>query len=288
MNLRRWLREDRGRRGGRGRGKARPMLEMLESRVVLYTANGGLWPNPQLITISFMPDGTNLGGGIGSNLFASFNANPKLAGQWQNEILKAAQVWRSRPTSTSSSFPTTVRQRLGKLEEGDPGFGDIRIGGYAFGSSTLARTYQPPPGNDFSIAGDMAFNTAQNFSAGSGYNLSVAEHEFGHALDLFYSSASPAVMWPSYNGVKPNLSSDDIAGIRNIYRSTCRAPRHLRVQGLGNSIATAVNSRSVRSILTGLVNNLKIATTTSDLDFYTFNAPLSTTGNSRSPCNRAG
>src|SRR3954462_15429662 len=76
----------------RGAVKARPSLESLESRVVLYSASGNAWPHPAAVTLSFMPDGTDLGG-LGSNLFSSFNANPRLAGRWQDQILKAAQVW---------------------------------------------------------------------------------------------------------------------------------------------------------------------------------------------------
>ncbi len=259
-------------------------VESLESRLVLFAVSGNAWLNPAAITISFMPDGTNLGG-VASNLFATFNSNPKLAGQWQTQILKAAQVWAQQTNINFIVVPDDgAPSGSGNDMEGDPGFGDIRIGGYAFGSPTLARTYQPPPGNDFSIAGDMAFNTAQNFSAtSSGYNLfTVAEHEFGVALGLLYSSASPqSVMWPSYNGVKPNLSSDDIAGIRNIYSANLpRTPDIYGALGLGNSFATAVNLDSSISPLadTALVNNLDV-TTTSDVDIYTFNAPLSTTGN---------
>jgi hypothetical protein len=259
-------------------------VESLESRLVLFAASGNAWLNPSAITLSFMPDGTNLGG-VGSNLFASFNANPKLAGQWQGEILKAAQVWAQQTNINFIVVPDDgAPSGSGDYEEGNPGYGDIRIGGYAFGSPTLARTYQPPPGNDFSIAGDMAFNTAQNFSAGtSGYNLfTVAEHEFGVALGLLYSSASPqSVMWPSYNGYKPSLSSDDIAGIRNIYSANLpRSQDTYEALGLGNSFATAVNvDTSINPLAnTALLNNLDI-TTTSDLDYYTFNAPLLTTGN---------
>src|SRR5689334_11781403 len=51
----------------RGAVKVRPSLESLESRVALYSASGNAWPHPADITISFMPDGTDLGG-LGSNL----------------------------------------------------------------------------------------------------------------------------------------------------------------------------------------------------------------------------
>src|SRR4051794_762996 len=80
-------------KAGRPGVRTQPCLVSLESRVVLYSASGNLWPHPQLVTISFMPDGTDLGG-VSSNLFSAFNSNPRLvAGQWQNQILKAAQTW---------------------------------------------------------------------------------------------------------------------------------------------------------------------------------------------------
>src|SRR4051812_38293 len=47
-------------------------VESLESRVVPYAASGNLWPQPKLLTLSFVPDGTNLGGPA-SNLNADFN-----------------------------------------------------------------------------------------------------------------------------------------------------------------------------------------------------------------------
>ena len=86
------VRRERMPRLARRRNKACPGLEVLESRVVLYSASGNAWPNPGLITISFMPDGTNLGGGVSSNLESSFNSKSSLSG-WENVILQAAQVW---------------------------------------------------------------------------------------------------------------------------------------------------------------------------------------------------
>ena len=91
--FRRSLRWERKPRPARRRNKACPALEGLESRVVLYSASGNAWPNPQLITISFMPDGTNLGGGETSNLQSTFNSKSSLAGNWENVILQAAQTW---------------------------------------------------------------------------------------------------------------------------------------------------------------------------------------------------
>src|SRR5437667_7344975 len=87
---RQWLRHPRH---ASSRLRARLTLEMLETRLVPYSVSGGAWTNPHLITISFVPDGTDQGG-VSSNLFASLNAHPGwTTATWQNQILKAAQVW---------------------------------------------------------------------------------------------------------------------------------------------------------------------------------------------------
>src|SRR5271168_1587945 len=78
-------------------------LEELETRLVPYAVSGNAWPNPGLITISFVPDGTVLGqsfsGPITSNLISTLNT--KLGGPqpgqqyaaWQVQIIKAAQAY---------------------------------------------------------------------------------------------------------------------------------------------------------------------------------------------------
>lgn len=68
------------------------MVERLEDRILLFATSGNAWPNKDLITISFMPDGTNMGGGV-NNLNATFNAKFGSAATWQNQVLKAAQYW---------------------------------------------------------------------------------------------------------------------------------------------------------------------------------------------------
>ncbi len=74
-----------------------PFLELLESRLVPYSVSGASWPHPNLVTLSFVPDGTllttNASGNVYSNLFATFNAKFGSTATWQNQILKAAQVW---------------------------------------------------------------------------------------------------------------------------------------------------------------------------------------------------
>jgi hypothetical protein len=47
--------------------------------------------------------------------------------------------------------------------------------------------------------------------------MTVAIHEFGHALGMGHSTVTTAAMYPAYNGTKEALSTDDISGIRSIY-----------------------------------------------------------------------
>ncbi|HEV3202846.1 MAG TPA: matrixin family metalloprotease, partial [Gemmataceae bacterium] len=249
-------------------------MENLESRLAPYNASGNLWPHPELITISFMPDGTNLGG-VSSNLFSVFNQKFGSPAPWQNQILKAAQDWAQQ---TNINFAVVsdngAAEGSGNYQQGDPGFGDIRIGGYNFGNSTLAQAYLPPPVNNYSIAGDIQFNTGQTYNIGSTYDLfTVAVHEFGHALGLIHSTVTTADMYPNYSGTKSALAADDIGGIRNIYdNNISRSPD--AYNSTNNSFANAANitSQINTTSKTALLTNLDI-TTTSETDFYQFTAP---------------
>ena len=223
------------------------------------------------------PTARTSGAAYTSNLFSTFNSNSSLAGKWQNVILQAAQVWAQQTNINFAVVPDDGRRRArGVDEQGDPEFGDIRIGGYNFGCSTLALTYQPPPVNNFSIAGDMTFNTGQAFNIGSTYDLfTVAMHEFGHALGLNESSVAGAVMYGTYTGRRrawPATTSRASAASTAATRAHADA---YNTNGASNgSLATAASITSLisTSTLTALVPNLDI-TTAGQSEYFSFTAP---------------
>jgi hypothetical protein len=266
--------------------RVRPQVESLEERIVPYTFTGNAWPSPQLVTISFVPDGTIIGvtgsGYAYSNLFQKFNARFGTPATWEKVILQAAQTWAAQ---TNLNFTvvgdngTAIGQ--GAYQQGDPNMGDIRVGGFAFGNNWLGQSYYPPPGNNYSIAGDLQLNTSYSWHIGSTYDLfTVAAHEFGHALGLGESTVTRAVEYAAYNGIKNALTSDDIAGIQSLY-GVGRSADIYNIDGLtDNTLATAASLTSLinpRS-QSALVPNLDLVTPSST-EYYAFLAPLNTTAN---------
>jgi hypothetical protein len=272
--------------------KLRPSVETLEARVV-PSASGHEWPRPERVTFSFMPDGTllgtNAGGNVYSNLFAKFNAKWPTA-TWQNLVVKAAQTWAAATNInfdlvSDSGAPTGS----GSYQQGDTQFGDIRIGGYIFGNSYLATAFLPPSVNNYSIAGDINFNTGINFNINTTYDLfSVALHEFGHAIGVDHSTFSTSAVFPTYNGVKFGLGGDDVTVVRSIYDGARRLDAYDQVAANG-SFAAASNIDALINSTTkaGVHNNLDISAT-SDVDFYRVTVPAATTGTLKLTVQTAG
>jgi hypothetical protein len=235
------------------------------------------WAHPELITISFVPDGTlmttGVNGNVYSNTFAKFNAKWSTL-TWQAAILTAAQTWAQQANvnfDVVSDNGTTSGQ--GSYQQGDPGMGDIRIGGYGFGNNYLAGAYLPPPTNNYSIAGDFDFNTAQSLNIGSTYDIqTVALHELGHSLGSGHTTLSTAVMYPSYHGITRALTSTDIATIQAIYGARQPDAYNTNPATANASFATAASLNSLITNQTAVVNNLSISST-SQSEYFAFTAP---------------
>ena len=265
-----------GSRGIRGRS-TRPNLEKLESRMLLYSTLGDMWTYDSRITYSFMPDGTNVGG-VSSSLFTTLNPVASTA-TWEAQFEQAASLWESA-TNVNLALVPDGGEAVGVNgdQQDDPRFGDIRIGAIPLGSGILAETFLPPPANGGTDAGDILFNSNAAWGINSGYDImTVAAHEFGHALGLGESAVSSAVMYGTYNGIKQVLAADDISGMDSIYGTQLydqfndngsRNDSFLTATNLTSDINTAS-----QIALSGLDN-----TTPTDSEWYVVTIPSSTTG----------
>ncbi len=108
--------------------------------------------------------------------------------------------------------------------------------------NTLAHAFYPPPCGGAN-AGALHFDDAETWSL-SGANQTfdtetVALHEIGHLLGLDHSTVPGAVMFRSYQGVRRQLTQDDIDGIRRLYPALCRQGDSGQQAGFVAEIAVA-------------------------------------------------
>src|SRR4051794_38408126 len=116
--------------------KPRPLaLEQLEDRCTPATS-GVAWPDGQHLTLSFAPDGTQLGN-YQNNLFHTLNAVAPTA-TWEREILRAFETWAAN-ANVNVGVVADGGQALGTggAVQGDGRFGDIRVGAAPMAAGTL-------------------------------------------------------------------------------------------------------------------------------------------------------
>src|SRR5262249_23618338 len=100
-------------------------LERLEDRDLPATW-GMAWPNPQHISVSFVPDGTAIGSAQ-SNLFQTLNSQAPTS-VWETTILQALKTWAVN-TNITLALVNDGGQPIGTsgMIQGDSRFGDIRV-----------------------------------------------------------------------------------------------------------------------------------------------------------------
>ncbi len=130
------------------------------------------------------------------------------------EIERALREWEKHANlkiaAGEAGGPRTISIRFAERSHGDTYTFD-GVGG------SLAHTFYPAPPNLEPIAGDMHFDADEHWQIGVNVDLySVALHEAGHALGLGHSDQPGAVMYPYYHQAS-GLTSDDIAGIQDLY-----------------------------------------------------------------------
>jgi hypothetical protein len=245
--------------------------------LLLYSTLGDLWTYDSRVTYSFMPDGTSIGG-TPSVLFQTMNAHYPTA-TWEQQFEQAASLWENVSNANLALVPDGG-EAVGCAgdQQDDPRFGDIRIGAVPLGSGILAETFLPPPANGGTDAGDILFNSNVNWQINSTYDImTVAAHEFGHALGLGGSTVSTAVMYGTYNGIKQALASDDIAGIQAVY-GTRQFDQFNNGGQHNNAYSNAANLNSYitsngQISLPGLV-----ISTSNQSEWFTVGAPSSSCG----------
>ena len=254
---------------------ARPTLEGLEDRLLLYATSGARWQYGSHITYSFMPDGTSLGG-TPMIMNQRMNAEGISTANWELQIQKAAAVWEAvSGIQLAQVFDNGATVGIYGDQQDDPRFGDIRIGGFSQGNyNQLAFTFYPPPYNGGTDAGDIFFNTDQSWQTnGSNWDLeTVAIHEFGHALGMAHSTVNTAEMYAYYTYTGQQLSTDDIQGIQAIYGAAVADPDN-------NTLATAIDITPYLNAQGQLtIGNLRLSSPVNDVDWFHVTTPGSSTG----------
>lgn len=186
-----------------------------------YVLSGTKWGDPTMgtgatITWSLMSSGVSCSqeyAGCTVQSLASF-----MPSNYLSEIQRAFDAW----SAVANLTFVQVADDGAYFNSSTTTSGQLRIGGHYMdgGYNVLAHAYYPPP-NGSSAAGDIHFDTSENWTigyAGTGIDIyQVFAHELGHALGLKHSGDGGALMAPYYNEGFAGPQADDIEGIQYLY-----------------------------------------------------------------------
>jgi hypothetical protein len=197
-------------------------LEVLEDRTV-PAVFGDAWSNPGHLTLSFAPDGTQIGGQI-SSLFATLNAQEPTAA-WQADVVRALKAWTSTTNLDVGIVPDNG-QPFGSSGSGDgnPRFGEIRIGAAPLSTSVLAISVPHDPFLSGGWSGDIILNSTVTFTRPQTELYGVLLHELGHVFGLAASTDPASVLYQNATWVTTQLAPSDVAAIQALYGPPAPSP----------------------------------------------------------------
>ena len=190
-------------------------LDYLEDRQVPATF-GVPWTDPQHLTVSFVRDGTDIGGTPSSFFRTMQTLSP--SGAWQRDILRAIQTW-SNVAQLSVGLVADNGAPLGTAASpgGTTGFGTIRIAAKPLPGNVLAIGIPPDTFTSGTWTGEIIFNTQANLAAQKTDLYTVFLHEFGHALGLPGSTDIRSAMYQQIQGKRTGLAAIDVTAINSLY-----------------------------------------------------------------------
>lgn len=262
------------------RRSIRLLFENLEDRHTPATFGIPL-ADPMHATISFVPDGTDVGG-TPSNLFETLNRSMSSV-LWQNEILRAVQSW----TSVSNINVGVVSDNGAPLGTSTPldgavPFGTIRVAAKPLASNVLAIGIPPNNFGTSSWASDIIFNSQADLTAQHTDIYTVFLHELGHAFGIAGSTDRRSAMYQTILGKRSGIAASDVAAITSLYGTRLGDVNETPGKGNGTTkLATRMKYEdSGDQAWTGATPLVAFGDITkkNDIDVFLFESPKDYTG----------